>query len=1048
MTLVVNPRLTICLILLGLALAACGQSTRSELERGELAAAAGASWPASLPLDALQPWEQGGPPLSASGRAGGAGLRSASALGESAEFAAGVERFSEGGDVLDQGEASRLQSGSAGSGELSFALYRLPLNGAQPGALAFDVNLRARSDGSSSAYYVGLSDYAKGGWEWHGPYSDHHVRLARTASAGPDVFAGSNYLSPLGNLFVTLVAFDGNSFDVLGISAEAADSADTTAPPAPAGLSATPVAGGLALQWNDVIAGDLAGYRIYHSNTSFTDPQAPGVLSASYVEGTTRFMLAPLAGTQHVRISAIDASGNESALSNEVSAAPLAGSAPALLVEIAAPSFLRDEPATLSVSSATAGLSFDYDLDGDGDFELTGQSGTSQSVDTSAPGLIRPRVRASSGDGLFQALGGVSLFVVSNSRPVASALATPQSGTAPLQVDFDGAESLDFDGTIVGGGWDFDGDGTYDAFDDTDLVHVLAEQHIYNAPGLYNAKLRVIDSQGAWDVDTVSVFVADIPGNLPPEIFHIEASPSLCAPNTQIDFSADALDQDGTVANYAWDFDNDGTDDATGQNVQHSFAAVGVYNVRLKVTDNDGAKDRDYVVVMVQNDPPNQSPVAFLSVNDPITFSGKDGTANPVTLEAAASYDPEGGSLLYAFDPEGDGSHGSFGASSSSTINYTSPGLYQATVYVQDAAGNEDSCSVQVEVRRITPRILEIARMMNGTTAIAALTDALSARVGIAYYDTNNDDLRFAVSTDQAGTNWMQSYIVDPNGAEWISMVQGSSQFNIAFYRDGDLFWRASQNDGQSFNVSGTVDSTVDDAGNFCSAVIVNGNPGVAYYNVTQTALMYNRATTSSGSTWANAPITVDNTADMGQYSSLIMAGGNPAMAYYNASLGNLRYARASDANGATWGTFVDVDTNADDVGKFLTMANIADADGVTRPAIAYFNDTTNEILYVRATDAQGTAWSSPVTVGGQDVTALSLVQASGHAFIFGGSTATQAFFTRSVDAEGTNWNSIKEIEGNQAGHLLSASVTSSGLPIAAYYDTALELHVAQASLE
>jgi PKD repeat protein len=71
-----------------------------------------------------------------------------------------------------------------------------------------------------------------------------------------------------------------------------------------------------------------------------------------------------------------------------------------------------------------------------------------------------------------------------NQPPVASFTATPESGAAPLAVDFDGQASSDPDGTIVYYFWDF-GDGN--------LSSGPTAHHDYTLAGTYTATLTVID---------------------------------------------------------------------------------------------------------------------------------------------------------------------------------------------------------------------------------------------------------------------------------------------------------------------------------------------------------------------------------------------------------------------------------------------------------------------------------------------------------------------------------------------------------------------------
>ena len=56
-----------------------------------------------------------------------------------------------------------------------------------------------------------------------------------------------------------------------------------------------------------------------------------------------------------------------------------------------------------------------------------------------------------------------------------------------------------------------------------------------------------------------------------------------------VDFSgAGSRDSDGSISTYAWEFD-DGGATASGSNASHTFTEPGGYNVRLTVTDDDGA---------------------------------------------------------------------------------------------------------------------------------------------------------------------------------------------------------------------------------------------------------------------------------------------------------------------------------------------------------------------------------------------------------------------------------------------------------------------------
>ncbi|MFN4218836.1 MAG: SdrD B-like domain-containing protein [Candidatus Bipolaricaulia bacterium] len=52
--------------------------------------------------------------------------------------------------------------------------------------------------------------------------------------------------------------------------------------------------------------------------------------------------------------------------------------------------------------------------------------------------------------------------------------------------------------------------------------------------------------------------------------------------------ASESFDPDGHIIKYAWDFESDGTIDAQGVRVEHSFSQAGAFTVTLTVTDNDG----------------------------------------------------------------------------------------------------------------------------------------------------------------------------------------------------------------------------------------------------------------------------------------------------------------------------------------------------------------------------------------------------------------------------------------------------------------------------
>jgi PKD repeat protein len=120
------------------------------------------------------------------------------------------------------------------------------------------------------------------------------------------------------------------------------------------------------------------------------------------------------------------------------------------------------------------------------------------------------------------------------------ATATPTTGPAPLTVTFDGSGSSDPDpADPISYAWDLDGDGVVD---DSSAVQ---PEYTYTAAGSYTATLRVTDSHGASNTDSVTISV----GNTAPTAVITAPTAGLTwTVGDEITFSGTASDaQDGAL---------------------------------------------------------------------------------------------------------------------------------------------------------------------------------------------------------------------------------------------------------------------------------------------------------------------------------------------------------------------------------------------------------------------------------------------------------------------------------------------------------------------
>jgi PKD repeat protein len=130
-------------------------------------------------------------------------------------------------------------------------------------------------------------------------------------------------------------------------------------------------------------------------------------------------------------------------------------------------------------------------------------------------------------------------YTSANQPPVAVATATPTTGAAPLTVAFDGTGSSDPDDNQLSYAWDLDGDGAYD--DST----ATKPSYTYTTAGTYTASLRVTDSPGASDTDSVTITVGN---TAPTAVINTPAAGTTWKVGDVINFSGSASDaQDGTL---------------------------------------------------------------------------------------------------------------------------------------------------------------------------------------------------------------------------------------------------------------------------------------------------------------------------------------------------------------------------------------------------------------------------------------------------------------------------------------------------------------------
>jgi PKD repeat protein len=149
---------------------------------------------------------------------------------------------------------------------------------------------------------------------------------------------------------------------------------------------------------------------------------------------------------------------------------------------------------------------YEWDFQGDGiyDFSSTSTGNTTFRYATAGTYNAAFRVTDTAGLQSIARATATAIRVGPPGSPTANITvpSSPVRQNAPAVISFAGTGTTPA-GTITKYEWDFEGDGTYDFSSPSNA----STTHIYNAPGVYTASLRVTNSTGLTGIDTVDISV-------------------------------------------------------------------------------------------------------------------------------------------------------------------------------------------------------------------------------------------------------------------------------------------------------------------------------------------------------------------------------------------------------------------------------------------------------------------------------------------------------------------------------------------------------------
>lgn len=183
----------------------------------------------------------------------------------------------------------------------------------------------------------------------------------------------------------------------------------------------------------------------------------------------------------------------------------------------------------------------------------------------------------------------------------------------------------------------------------------------------------------------------------------------------------------------------------------------------------------------------------------------------------------------------------------------------------------------------------------------------------------------------------------------------------------------------------GSTDDSGALTGTHASSAVINGHPAIAYYDATNGDLKYVRAADPRGQSWL-PPVTVASRGDVGQFPSLSVISGNPAISYYDATNKLLMYVRSTDISGVFWGNPVVID-NSSSVhalgvqadGKAVIGGSFVEFDGVVKIRLARVNTNGSLDLTFNAT-ANGDVNAIAVQADGKILVAGAFTEINGTA--------------------------------------------------------------------
>jgi PKD repeat protein len=328
-------------------------------------------------------------------------------------------------------------------------------------------------------------------------------------------------------------------------------------------------------------------------------------------------------------------------------------------------------------------IAYEWDFDGDG---VIDEKGAKVSWSFESTGTQEISLKVTDNNSAMNSKKETLEFKAAKEKKAIIVVRPGLKGEAPYKVSLD-ASSSSIDDRIQFYEWNFG--------DNSPPLQGRVIEHTYTSAGEYTVSLMVRGAEGD-SFNAEAQIVVERPTNGPTAVIKTKDQQIIAgvlkgaAPLTVSFDASDSRDRDGKVIEYDWDFDSDGTRDAVGEKVEHTFVEGKSYDVTLTVIDDDNLSGTAKLTVDVKT-PELVIDLQVTNATGPVPLE--------TTFDASASRADEGKIISYTWN-FGDKSPEIIGSARQNHI-YNDVGEYTAKVSVLTDKGKRASKEIIVVAREI-----------------------------------------------------------------------------------------------------------------------------------------------------------------------------------------------------------------------------------------------------------------------------------------------------------------------------------------------------------